>query len=241
MSDTSPTDWVESSDIGTSYAKQNGNAAEDWALAEYSLEPRDESICPEAAHDVVDPRTNTPIEVKSCQVYDGRGQRGRFQVWDYAHDILADHGGGYIFVVHDPSASMFRPLLHRPLSCADVAALIGNWHDIDHQLRPDDARRTDIYQSDVFSDISVDLEAIDEAGEADIQTEDPTDSQHQRVQVVKDTIRKLEDQNGVAPHGPLMAALDAKGIEESEAEATLDDLLKKGEAYQPKTDAYRVV
>jgi hypothetical protein len=50
-------------------SKQNGNDAEQWVRDHYDLDPQDSAICPESAHDAVDPRTGTPIEIKSCQIY----------------------------------------------------------------------------------------------------------------------------------------------------------------------------
>lgn len=136
-------------------SKANGNQAEQWVIDQYDLEGQNTDICPEHAHDAVDPRTNTPIEVKSCQIRYPAGRRGRFQIWDYAHQDLLAHDGGYIFIVHEPASDQFHVYLHRPLSGAAVDALIGNWHPIDHSLRPSDASRFDLSQSAVFTDIQV--------------------------------------------------------------------------------------
>lgn len=246
MSDSKPTDWVESSDIGTSYAKQNGNDAEDWVKDHYDLEDRDEAICPESAHDAVDPRTGTPIEIKSCQIRDNGGRCGRFQIWDYAHDILADHGGGYIFVVHEPKVADFHVYHHRPLPASAVESMVGNWHDIDHDLRPDDAQRTDIYQTDVFSGIPERIEVPDvkEGGAATAEpAAAPDDSQMKRIKTVKQTIRKISEQHPKdwAPEGPLLAALKSEGIDERKAESALDNLAQKGEVYKPNSDGYRAL
>lgn len=249
---------IETSDIEVSNAKQNGDAAEQWAIDHYDLAERDTDICPEAAHDAVDPRTGTPIEVKSCQIRHAGGQRGRFQLWDYAHDILAERGGGYIFVVHESRCDQFHPYFHRPLSAQAVDALISGWNDIGHDLRPDEARRTSLGQSRIFTDIQIERIAPEEApedpdrdteaseAEPDAATEDPEEPripQMERMKETKQTIRQIEEQHDEnhAPHNVVVSALAAKNIPERKAESHIEGLKKKGEIYSPQPDVYRTV
>lgn len=237
-------------------SKQNGNDAESWVRDHYNLDGQDPDICPTSAHDAVDPRTGTPIEIKSCQIrYSGSGSRGRFQLWDYAHDILMEHGGGYIFVVHEPGIDEFHVYLHRPLSADAVDALIGNWHAIDHNLRPDDAQRTSLGQSLVFSDIQVSRLEPEEpeeeqpetdAGErpafdADAIEERPSHVEHMKTTL--EAVRTVEAQheNQLAPHGAVVQeAVDDSDLSPERVETHLQELKKVGDIYQPEKDAYRV-
>lgn len=248
---------VEESDIQHTGSKKNGNDAEAWVRDHYDLDPQDSDICPEYAHDAVDPRTGTPIEIKSCQIrYNGTGSRGRFQIWDYAHETLLEHGGGYIFVVHEPKTNQFHVYLHRPLDAAVVDERIGNWHPIDHKLRPDEAHRTSVGQSAVFTDIQItrlspeeieerNEQAAEEAPDADAEPgEDPEERipQVERVKVTKEIIEEIEEQHedDLAPHAAVIARLQAKGLDESTADHHIEELKKKGEIYQPEADSYRV-
>jgi len=246
-SKSEPTDWVEQSDIHHTDAKQNGNDAEQWVQDHYGLEGQDTSICPSYAHDVMDPRTGTPGEVKSCQIrYNNDGGRGRFQIWDYAHETLLEHGGFYVFVVHEPKAEQMHVYFHRPLAASQVDALIGNWHAIDHRLRPDEAHRTELSQSAVFSDIQISRidpgEAEEPAAEAGEVVEEASTPQGERMETTIETIREVEAQHDedLAPHSAVIAALESKGISESKANHDIDQLKKRGEIYEPRTSAYRV-
>lgn len=227
-------------------SKQNGNDAESWVRDHYDLEEQDPDICPEAAHDAVDPRTGTPIEIKSCQIYyNGNGSRGRFQIWDYAHETLLEHGGGYIFVVHEPRTEEFHVYFHRPLSAEAVDELIGNWHPIDHSLRPDEANRTSLGQSLVFSDIQVQRiernpEDQDSETDADADSETP---QMERISEIKAAINDIEEQrdDDLAPHGAVVQrVVEATGCDPETVEGSIETLRKKGEIYSPEKGHHRV-
>jgi len=227
-------------------SKQNGNDAESWVKDHYDLEDRDPDICPESAHDAVDPRTGTPIEIKSCQVrYNGNGSRGRFQIWDYAHETLLEHGGGYIFVVHEPRTEEFHVYFHRPLAAEAVDELIGNWHPIDHSLRPDDAARTSLGQSVVFTDIEVqriERDPVDQDSETESDADaDPT--QMERISEIKAAINDIEEQreDDLAPHGAVVQhVVEATGTDPDTVEHHIQELRKKGEIYSPKEGHHRV-
>lgn len=226
-------------------SKQNGNDAESWVRDHYDLEGQDPDICPEAAHDAVDPRTGTPIEIKSCQIYyNGNGSRGRFQIWDYAHETLLEHGGGYIFVVHEPRTEEFHVYFHRPLSAEAVDELIGNWHPIDHSLRPDEANRTSLGQSLVFSDIQVqriERDHVDQDSETAEADADPP--QMERMKAAKEAVEQIEEQHDdqMAPHGAVVQqAVEESGATPDQIEHQLEELKKRGEIYMPQKGAYRV-
>lgn len=242
-----PLDQVEQSELGHTGSKQNGEDAESWVKDQYDLADQDESICPTAAHDAVDPRTGTPIEIKSCQVrYNGSGQRGRFQIWDYAHELLKAHGGAYIFVVHEPRTEHFHVYFHRPLSAAAVEEAVASWHAIDHKLRPDDAHRTEVSQSAVFSDIEVSrIEPEDTEEDADADHEPGEHEQKpqvERMKATKDTIREIEEQHeeDLAPHAVVVQQLEEQGLSQEQIDHHIDHLKKRGEIYQPRDGAYRV-
>ena len=230
---------------GSTGSKQNGNDAEAWVIDHYDLEPRDPEVCEESSHDAVDPRTGTPLEIKSCQVrYNGNGSRGRFQIWDYAHQNLLEAGGGYIFVVHEPKTEEFTVYFHRPLSAERVDELIGNWHPIDHTLRPDDAHRTSLGQSVVFSDIEVsriEPDPVDQDPETDADSETP---QMERISEIKAAINDIEeqqDQNDGAPHGAVVQrVVETTGTDPDTVEHHIEELRKKGEIYSPAKGHHRV-
>jgi len=242
-----PEQWPGEPSTGS---KQNGNDAEQWVRDHYDLDPQDSDICPKSAHDAIDPRTNTPIEIKSCQIrYNGNGSRGSFQLWDYAHDILEEHDGAYIFVVHEPRCDSFEVYFHRPLSATEVASRIGNWHPIDHSLRPADAQRTELCQSAVFTDISITrIEPHTERGETETD-EDAESGESPQVERMKETlqaIRDLEEQrdDDMAPKGEaIQRAVEATGSDPSTIEDQLEELKKMGEIYRPvpDDDFYRAV
>lgn len=238
-----PEEWPGELSTGS---KQNGNDAEQWSITEYDLLPQDSDICPEYAHDAIDPRTKTPIEVKSCQIrYNSHGQRGRFQIWDYAHETLVGHGGGYIFVVHEPRSDQFHVYLHRPLSAAHVDTMIDNWHAIDHALRPADAKRTALYQSDIFTDISVDRIDPPTTDDTDDFPSDviiPGPTQHERMHETIEAVKKIEEQHeaGIAPHEEVVnLAVANSGADPEEIEHQLSELKKRGEIYEAREDGYR--
>jgi len=227
-------------------SKQNGNDAEAWVKDHYDLEDRDSEVCPESSHDAVDPRTGTPIEIKSCQIYyNGNGSRGRFQIWDYAHQELMDHDGGYIFVVHEPRTEDFHVYFHRPLSAEAVDELIGNWHPIDHSLRPDDAHRTSLGQSLVFTDIEVSRIERDQSDQ-DPETDADTNSgaaQMERISEIKAAINDIEEQreDSMAPHGAVVQrVVEATGTDPDTVEHHIQELRKKGEIYSPAEGHHRV-
>lgn len=224
-------------------SKANGNNAEQWVQEQYGLEGQDTDICPEYAHDAVDPRTGTPIEVKSCQIYyNGDGSRGRFQIWDYAHETLLEHGGGYVFVVHEPRSDGFHVYFHRPLSAAEVDGLIGNWHAIDHSLRPSEAQRTSLSQSAVFTDIQI--PRIDPTSSGGEETEaDAEPSQHEIMNETMEAIREVQEQHNkdLAPHGAaVQRAVEATGCDPDTIEHRISELKKRGEIYCPEEDSYRI-
>jgi hypothetical protein len=226
-------------------SKQNGNDAEQWVRDHYDLDPQDPDICPESSHDAVDPRTGTPIEIKSCQIYyNGNGSRGRFQIWDYAHQDLIEAGGAYIFVVHEPRTDQFEVYLHRPLSAEEVDALIGNWHPIDHSLRPDEAHRTELCQSAVFTDIQVSRitpSTNDTETDADSGT-DQKPPQVERMKAAKEAVETIEEQHDeqMAPHGAVVQqAVEESGATPDQIEHQLEELKKRGEIYMPREGAYR--
>lgn len=227
-------------------SKENGNAAERWVREEYGLEEQDPDICPESSHDAVDPRTGTPIEIKSCQIYyNGNGSRGRFQIWDYAHQNLLDHDGGYIFVVHEPRTEEFHVYFHRPLSAEAVDELIGNWHPIDHSLRPDDAKRTSLGQSLVFTDIEVNrIEPTSSGGEEPEEDADSGEApQVERMKEVKEAIRDIEEQrdDDMAPHGAVVQrAVEATGSDPDTVEHHIEQMRKRGEIYSPEKGHHRI-
>jgi len=247
---------VEESDIHHTNAKQQGNDAETWVKHRYSLEGQREDQFPTFAHDVFDPRSGTPGEVKSCQIrYNGSGGRGRFQIWDYAHRELLDSGGFYVFVVHEPRVQphQMHVYFHRPLSAAAVDELIGNWHPIDHTLRPDQARRTEISQSAIFTDIDVHRITEEQAhkqngsGPEESQGSDPADQeagipQVERVNEIIEIIRELEAQHDeqAAEESKILAEAGKRGIDSDTAQHHIDELKKRGETYMPRDGAFRV-
>jgi hypothetical protein len=223
-------------------SKANGNQAERWVQEEYGLNGQDADLCPEYAHDAVDPRTGTPIEVKSCQIYyNGDGSRGRFQIWDYAHETLLEHGGGYVFVVHEPRTEEFHVYFHRPLSAEAVDGLIGNWHAIDHSLRPSEAHRTSLAQSAVFTDIGISrIEPTSSGGE---ETEEDTASQHETVNEIIEAIREVAEQHDsdAAPHGAVVQrVVESTGRDPEAVEHQIQELRKRGEIYSPEEGKHRV-
>jgi len=228
-------------------SKQNGNDAEHWVRDHYDLDPQDSAICPESAHDAVDPRTGTPIEIKSCQIrYNGDGSRGRFQIWDYAHQELLERGGGYVFVVHEPKSDQFHVYLHRPLSAAAVDALIGNWHAIDHTLRPDTAQRTSLGQSLVFSNIQVERIEPKKNGSGSSTADSEADQdppQRERMIQTKEAVERIEEQHDeqMAPHGSVVQEAVKMGAgSPDQVESQIEKLKKRGEIYMPRDGAYRV-
>ena len=150
-----------------------------------------------------------------------------------------------MFVVHEPKADQFHVYFHRPLSAEAVDELIGNWHPIDHSLRPSDANRTSLGQSLVFSDIQVqriepDPEDQDPETDADADSETP---QMERIKAIKTAINRIEEKNddGLAPHGAVVQQV----IEETDAdldtvEHDIQELRKKGEIYSPREGHHRV-
>jgi len=228
-------------------SKQNGNDAEAWVREHYNLTEQDPEICPESSHDAVDPRTNTPIEIKSCQIRYSGGSRGRFQIWDYAHEQLLEHDGAYIFVVHEPHTEEFHVYYHRPLSAEAVDEIIGNWHPIDHSLRPDDAQRASVGQSLVFTDIEVSrIDPTDHGGEetdADADQNSGDAPQVERMKEIKTAIRDIEEQrdDDKAPTGAVVQrAVEATGSDPDTIQHHIEELKKRGEIYQPKEGHFRV-
>ena len=244
-----PTDPEEYPGEPSTGSKENGNQAERWVREHYGLDGQDTDICPEYAHDAVDPRTGTPIEIKSCQVYyNGNGSRGRFQIWDYAHETLLEHGGGYIFVVHEPRSEEFHVYLHRPLSAGQVDGLIGNWHAIDHSLRPSEASRTSLAQSAVFTDIQIERIETHSGTESGEEHERNSGSgseppQKERMKAVKEAIRDIEAQreDDAAPHGAVVQrVVEATGTDPDTVEHHIQEMRKRGEIYSPKEGHHRV-
>lgn len=224
-------------------SKANGNQAENWVIEEYGLEGQNPDLCPEYAHDAVDPRTDTPLEVKSCQIYyNGDGSRGRFQIWDYAHETLLEHGGGYIFVVHEPRSEGFHVYLHRPLSATAVDGLIGNWHAIDHSLRPSDAQRTSVGQSAVFTDIGISRIEPGSSEPEEPET-DSEPSQKERMNETKNAVREVQESGDEdhAPHGAVVQrAVEATGSDPDTIEHHIEELKKRGEIYLVGDQKYRL-
>lgn len=250
---------VEESDIHHTNAKQHGNDAETWVKDRYSLEGQRENQFPTFAHDVFDPRSGTPGEVKSCQIrYNGSGGRGRFQIWDYAHRELLNSGGFYVFVVHEPRVQpdQMHVYFHRPLSAATVDELIEertSWQAIDHNLRPDQAHRTEISQSAIFTDI--DITRISEEQAHKQNGSDPEESQGsdpanqeagipqvERVNEIIEIIRELEAQHDeqLANKSKILAEAGKRGIGPDTAQHHIDELKKRGEIYMPRDGAFRV-
>lgn len=240
-------------DIASTRSKQNGEDAEQWVIDNYDLDPRDPERFPESCHDVVDPVTGRPGEVKSCVVrYNTTGRRGSWQIWDYAHQELLAHDGFYVFVVHEPKVQDFHVYLHRPLSAAQVEELITSWYQIDHEFRPDPALRTDLAQSKVFSDIQVnrlDPEPEEQNGEqadeerpefdADVIEEGPP--QVERVKQIKDIISDIEasNTNDMAPEPRVLGMATDRGLTLDQAKHQIQELKKRGEIYEPQQGALR--
>lgn len=239
-------------DIQSTRSKENGNDAEQWVIDEYDLDPRDPERFPESCHDVVDPRSGRPGEVKSCVVrYNCTGRRGSFQIWDYAHQQLLEHDGFYIFVVHEPRTEDFHVYFHRPLSAEQVEERINSWYEIDHDFRPDPALRTDLSQSAVFTDISVtrldpEPEEQHDEQEADADAgEDPSGEripQDQRVKQIKRIIERIEEQHDedLAPEPRVLGKAQDEGIGLDAAQHQISELKKRGEIYAPEEGAFRV-
>lgn len=234
-------------DIGHTGSKQNGNEAEAWVQDTYSLDGQHPEDFPAYAHDVWDGRNDTPGEVKSAQIrYSGNGKRGRFQIWDYAHQRLLDAGGFYVFVVHEPRSDRFHPYLHRPLPATAVEELITTWYPIDHDRRPDEAMRASLAQSAVFSDIQVDRidpEEQDSGTDVDADTAPGRTPQAVTVKQLKQIISDIEAQNsdGVAPKPLVLGKATDAGIDMDAAQHQIDELRTRGDIYEPEEGAYRVV
>lgn len=240
-------------DIASTRSKQNGEDAEQWVIDEYDLEPRDPERFPASCHDVVDPVTGRPGEVKSCVVrYNCTGRRGSFQIWDYAHQQLLEHDGFYVFVVHEPRTEEFHVYFHRPLSAEQVEERITSWYEIDHSFRPDPALRTDLSQSAVFTDISVSrIEPEPEEEQANEQEADADTGevpsgeripQDQRVKQLKQIIEEVERKNerNLAPEPQVMGMATNRGIDPDAAQHQISELKKRGEIYAPEEGAFRV-
>jgi hypothetical protein len=240
-----PKQWPGELSTGS---KQNGNDAEQWVRDHYDLDPQDSDFCPESAHDAVDPRTNTPIEVKSCQIrYNGDGSRGRFQIWDYAHQDLLANDGGYIFIVHEPHTEGFHVYLHRPLSAEAVDELIGNWHPINHSLRPPDAVRTEVCQSAVFTNIQIErIEPHSGSGEPDGSDPDTDTGEAPQVERMEETLQSIRDieaqhDDEMAPEGAVIQrAVEATGSDPETIQHHIEVLKKRGEIYCPREGHFRV-
>ncbi|MEM4298028.1 MAG: minichromosome maintenance protein MCM, partial [Nitrososphaerota archaeon] len=61
-----------------------------------------------------------------------------------------------------------------------------------------------------------------------------------KMALVVDTIKKLEEQHGYAAHQELMAALMQAGLEEQDILRILTRLITEGRVYTPRTGAYKV-
>jgi len=230
-------------DIQLHQAKANGNRAETWVQEEYDLDPRDPDRFPESCHDVVDPRTGRPGEVKSCQIYYNHdGKRGRFQIWDYAHELLLKHDGFYIFVVQEPRSDEFHAYFHRPLSASQVDERIGSWYEIDHRYRPDGAKRTSLGQSAIFTDITVERIEAEENGEFDADVIE-TPSQNERIMNLFAIIQKLETEHPheKAPISDVLEAAEAEGIDRETAQHEIEQMRKRGDVYEPGEGHLRTV
>jgi hypothetical protein len=112
-----------------------GDATADWHDARITTLLEPSSTLPFVGVCLLE--ADTPVEIKSAQVWISRGynagrQRGRFYIKRRAHEKLREARGAYVFAVYEPGTEdAIRALLVVPAAVLDDV-LEERWSTVDH-------------------------------------------------------------------------------------------------------------